>query len=655
MVGDQDTSNTINPSLDTTSPLYVHPSESAGTVLVPNKVGFITGKYKKPSSDDANFDQWARCDDMVTSWILKSLSKDLEDSLQYVNDAKELLQELEDRYDQTNGAKLYQLQKEINDLSQGALDITGCGAKAKMHIAEQDRRLIQFLMGLNEVYTVVRGSILMMNPLPSIAQAFSILIQEEKQREVRPINQLAMESASLNVNGPGQNTFRTNYAPHRHGTGNNSFRGNGNHTNNKSRLSVVIARSQDTQGKPVIGYMDFHKTSSSLRAEMQGLLQMFTEAVKSLLVEVLKDQKTIQTNVCQGKIQTTLLVELPILQAPSMKRPLEIGKARSGLYFLCSVCLSHESKSNFISAFNFDVFKHFSSCLPTSLNTTSRTESHPLHSSTFADKSSCPPNAVNMLHSINKANSSTVNSISMSSIMSHGNAVDHLCHNRLGHILKAFISMIEYQFKTTVKIIRSDSGPELPSIALKNKSPFEIRYDSKPNYSHLRSFGCLGYPTTLKSHKDKFEPRSTPHVFIGYPFGTKGYKVLDLATKRIHVSRDVQFYENIFPFATNSEPSPSSFPSSFSNSTPTFVDSDPCSLRNSHLSDRNAHPFDSVTTDSPNSSPILTTSPFENQITTNQDTTSLERHAQQQNDVSTLTNQSNLPHLRRSSRTHTTP
>lgn len=116
---------------------------------------------------------------MVTSWILNSLSKDLADSLQYVRDAKELWQELEDRYDQTNGAKLYQLQKVIGDLSQGTLDITGyytkmkklweelntlnahaqcnctctCGAKTNMHKTEQDRRLIQFLMGLNKVYT----------------------------------------------------------------------------------------------------------------------------------------------------------------------------------------------------------------------------------------------------------------------------------------------------------------------------------------------------------------------------------------------------------------------------------------------------------------------------------------------------------------------
>ncbi|XP_070049340.1 uncharacterized protein [Nicotiana tomentosiformis] len=223
-------------NLDSSSPLYIHPSENAWTMLVPvafdgigyrswrrgvlrtlsvkNKVGFITGKGKKLDAGHTTFDQWERCDDMVTSWILNSLSKYLADSLQYVRDAKELWQELEDRYDQTNGAKLYQLQKEISDLSQGTLDITGyytkmkklweelntlnahaqcnctctCGTKENMHKAEQDRRLIQFLMGLNEVYIVVRGSILMMNPLPSIAQAFSILIQEEKQRKVKPYN-----------------------------------------------------------------------------------------------------------------------------------------------------------------------------------------------------------------------------------------------------------------------------------------------------------------------------------------------------------------------------------------------------------------------------------------------------------------------------------
>ncbi|XP_049364569.1 uncharacterized protein LOC125829386 [Solanum verrucosum] len=162
---------------------------------------------------------------MVTSWILNSLSPDLRDSLQYVNNAQELWAELEERYDQTNGCKLYQLQKEINDLVQGTLDVTGyytkmkkfwekmstvdvssqcscvctCGGKIRLVKAEQDRRLIQFLMGLNEMYTVIRGNILMMSTLPSMAQVFAILSQEEKQREVRPHNHTALDSTSLNA------------------------------------------------------------------------------------------------------------------------------------------------------------------------------------------------------------------------------------------------------------------------------------------------------------------------------------------------------------------------------------------------------------------------------------------------------------------------
>ncbi|XP_015078809.1 uncharacterized protein LOC107022728 [Solanum pennellii] len=209
------------PSIDVGSQLYIHPSDSA----VKNKLGFINGECLKPSSTSLNYRQWERCDAMDTSWILNSLSKDIADSVEYVFDSLELWNELKDRYDQTNGAKLYQIQKEINDLSQGSLDITSyytkmkklweelnnlcvknqcsclctCGAKDTMYKAEQDRRLIQFLMGLNEAYTIIRGSILMMKPLPSMGQAFALLIQEEKQREFKPNSQLFADSPSMRL------------------------------------------------------------------------------------------------------------------------------------------------------------------------------------------------------------------------------------------------------------------------------------------------------------------------------------------------------------------------------------------------------------------------------------------------------------------------
>ncbi|XP_075075316.1 uncharacterized protein LOC142162690 [Nicotiana tabacum] len=98
----------------------------------------------------------------------------------------------------------------------------------------------------------------------------------------------------------------------------------------------------------------------------------------------------------------------------------------------------------------------------------------------------------------------------------------------------------------------------LPTVPLKNKCPFKLLYGKKPNYSHLRSFGCLCYPTIPKPHRDKFEPRASPHVFVGYSFGVKGYNVLSLNTKKIFVSRDVVFHESIFPFSLPSVSVPSS-------------------------------------------------------------------------------------------------
>ncbi|KAJ0800174.1 putative RNA-directed DNA polymerase [Helianthus annuus] len=89
----------------------------------------------------------------------------------------------------------------------------------------------------------------------------------------------------------------------------------------------------------------------------------------------------------------------------------------------------------------------------------------------------------------------------------------------------------------------------LPSNVLKNKTPYEIIFGTKPDYGHLRVFGCLAYFKNFNTKGDKFEQRAKPGVFLGYPPGTKGYKIFDLETRKIMVSRDVLFFEENFPFA----------------------------------------------------------------------------------------------------------
>lgn len=86
-----------------------------------------------------------------------------------------------------------------------------------------------------------------------------------------------------------------------------------------------------------------------------------------------------------------------------------------------------------------------------------------------------------------------------------------------------------------------------PSPLLHNKTPFDYLFGKSPSYNHLRIFGCLCYTTTIpKSHK--FAPKASPCVFLGYSNVQKGYQIMNLHSKKVHISRDVVFLETIFPF-----------------------------------------------------------------------------------------------------------
>jgi hypothetical protein len=90
-----------------------------------------------------------------------------------------------------------------------------------------------------------------------------------------------------------------------------------------------------------------------------------------------------------------------------------------------------------------------------------------------------------------------------------------------------------------------------PCSAIDHRVPFEQLHQQPPDYTILRVFGCLCYPNLTATSKHKLAPRSTAYVFLGYPSSHKGYRCLDLTTRRIIISRHVVFDEMQFPFSAD--------------------------------------------------------------------------------------------------------
>ncbi|CAA0842893.1 Unknown protein, partial [Striga hermonthica] len=95
------------------------------------KLGFVDGRVKRPDPDAAEFEQWRKVDYTVYSWILNSLGKDLVDAFLYAESAQALWEEIEQRFGESNGPMLYQLQKEISNIKQEGDSVAGYFTKLK--------------------------------------------------------------------------------------------------------------------------------------------------------------------------------------------------------------------------------------------------------------------------------------------------------------------------------------------------------------------------------------------------------------------------------------------------------------------------------------------------------------------------------------------
>jgi len=142
---------------------YLHPGENLGVVLVApqldksnyhswswsmkrallskNKYKFVNGDIAKPTRDDENYEAWERCNVMVVSWITRTLTTQIAQNTVYINNAKELWEDLKERFSKSNHFRAYDLLQEINSVKQGERTITDYFINSKILCEELDSLL----------------------------------------------------------------------------------------------------------------------------------------------------------------------------------------------------------------------------------------------------------------------------------------------------------------------------------------------------------------------------------------------------------------------------------------------------------------------------------------------------------------------------------
>ncbi|KAL5702971.1 hypothetical protein ACHQM5_028122 [Ranunculus cassubicifolius] len=149
---------------------------------------------------------------MIVAWIFNTIEPTIRSSISYRDTARELWEDIRQRFSFGNGVKIYQLKSEISDCKQksgesimnyyGRLkklwdDINDfyalptcsclgcrCDLSTILRRKREDNQVRELLMGLESYYANVRSSLLGIEPLPSLNTVYSRLVQEEEVRQL---------------------------------------------------------------------------------------------------------------------------------------------------------------------------------------------------------------------------------------------------------------------------------------------------------------------------------------------------------------------------------------------------------------------------------------------------------------------------------------
>ncbi|CAN1728890.1 hypothetical protein LINPERHAP1_LOCUS421 [Linum perenne] len=179
------------PAIDVNHPFYIGANDNLGTLLVStvlsglgdyfswarsmkrvlmmkNKLVFVTGAYPFPSPGDSTYAAWERANVLVLGWLNKAMSAEIAQSVLWLDSARKVWVDLEERFSRSNLVRISDLHDQISNFRQ----VRGYF---------QSEQIIRFLRGLNPCFSTVRSQIIRSEHLPTINQVFSMIVQEEQE------------------------------------------------------------------------------------------------------------------------------------------------------------------------------------------------------------------------------------------------------------------------------------------------------------------------------------------------------------------------------------------------------------------------------------------------------------------------------------------
>jgi hypothetical protein len=85
-----------------------------------------------------------------------------------------------------------------------------------------------------------------------------------------------------------------------------------------------------------------------------------------------------------------------------------------------------------------------------------------------------------------------------------------------------------------------------PHRYLKDKIPYEAWSNLKLEVTHFRFFGSRAWAQIPSEKRKELDPQRIECIFVGYPDGVKGYRLIDLSLDRLIIERSAQFKESVF-------------------------------------------------------------------------------------------------------------